>query len=94
MLLLNDMSTHPTYPQLLTPARPHCLCRENSDLSQRLSEAVSGREEAAAALAEAKAEVETLGEQLTAVRSLRSGGVLRTPLIERFLGGLVGGKRA
>ena len=44
--------------------------RENSDLSQRLSEAVSGREAAAAALAEAKAEVETLGEQLTAVRSL------------------------
>ena len=53
--------------------------RENSDLSQRLGEAVSGREEAAAALAEAKAEVETLGEQLTAVRSLRSGGFLATP---------------
>ena len=50
--------------------------RENSDLSQRLSEAVSGREEAAAALAEAKAEVETLGEQLTAVRSLQSRAFL------------------
>ena len=49
---------------------------ENSELSQRLSEAVSGREEAAAALAEAKAEVETLGEQLTAVRSLRSRAFL------------------
>ena len=80
--------------------------RENSDLSQRLSEAVSGREEAAAALAEAKAEVETLGEQLTAVRSLRSRAFLRSPPTnlpktfhhhledERFLGGLVGGKRA
>ena len=70
--------------------------RENSDLSQRLSEAVSGREEAAAALAEAKAEVETLGEQLTAVRSLWSGGFLRFPHLddERFLEGLVGGKRA
>ena len=53
--------------------------RENSDLSQRLSEAVSGREEAAAALAEAKAEVETLGEQLTAVRSLRPRAFLRFP---------------
>ena len=74
--------------------------RENSDLSQRLSEAVSGREEAAAALAEAKAEVETLGEQLTAVRvpcgpeDSLGFSLGRTPLIERFLGGLVGGKRA
>ena len=56
-----------------------CPGRENSDLSQRLSEAVSGREEAAAALAEAKAEVETLGEQLTAVRSLRPRAFLRFP---------------